>query len=218
MKKNLLLVIILVSSCHLLSSCRTAYYGTMESFGVHKRDILVDRVKDANNAQIAAKDQFQDALTAFSSVIDFKGGKLEKKYNKLNKQYEKSEARAHQVRTKIVSIEQVAKDLFKEWHKELKQYSNQELRRASEQQYKATMRKYEQLIDRMNQAADKMDPVLSALHDQVLFLKHNLNSMAISSIQQEADKIEADISRLVKEMEASIAEADAFIQEMGFKK
>jgi len=101
---------------------------------------------------------------------------------------------------------------------ELKQYSNQELRRASEQQYKATMRKYDQLIDRMNHAADKMDPVLAALHDQVLFLKHNLNSMAISSIQQEADKIEADIAHLVKEMEASIAEADAFIQEMGLKK
>ena len=73
------------------------------------------------------------------------------------------------------------------------------------------------MITAMNQAADKMDPVLDALRDQVLFLKHNLNARAIASIQQEVEKVKSDVAKLVREMEASIAEADAFIKELGLE-
>ena len=31
--------------------CQTAYYGAMESVGIHKREIMVDRVKGARDAQ-----------------------------------------------------------------------------------------------------------------------------------------------------------------------
>ena len=48
----------------------------------------------------------------------------------------------------------------------------------------------------------------------MLFLKHNLNARAISSLQQNAGQIQSDVTRLVKEMEASIAQANAFIQQM----
>ena len=42
-----------------LSSCASIYYSTMETFGVEKRDILVDRVEDARDGQEDAKEQFQ---------------------------------------------------------------------------------------------------------------------------------------------------------------
>ncbi len=66
----------------------------------------------------------------------------------------------------------------------------------------------------MKRAETKIDPVLVAFRDQVLFLKHNLNAQAIASLQSELSSVEADIASLIKEMEASIAEADAFIQAM----
>ena len=39
--------------------CQKAYYGTMEKFGVHKRDIMVDRVEEARDSQQEAKEQVQ---------------------------------------------------------------------------------------------------------------------------------------------------------------
>jgi hypothetical protein len=48
----------------------------------------------------------------------------------------------------------------------------------------------------------------------VLFLKHNLNAAAISSLQTTAGGIESDVQQLVRDMEASIAEADAFIKQL----
>ena len=63
----------------------------------------------------------------------------------------------------------------------------------------------------MQRAHAKMTPILDLFGDQVLYLKHNLNAQAISSLEDEATKIENDIDNLVADMEASIAEADEFI-------
>lgn len=66
----------------------------------------------------------------------------------------------------------------------------------------------------MKRTETKIDPVLVAFRDQVLFLKYNPNTQAIASLQNESASVEADIAPLIKEMEASIAEADAFIKAM----
>ena len=43
--------ILVLSTALLLSSCSSAYYSAMEQLGVHKRDILVDRVEEARDSQ-----------------------------------------------------------------------------------------------------------------------------------------------------------------------
>ncbi len=45
----------------IMMGCESAYYNTMENFGVHKRDILVDRVVDARDSQQEAQEQFKSA-------------------------------------------------------------------------------------------------------------------------------------------------------------
>ncbi|MHC4584649.1 MAG: DUF2959 domain-containing protein [Planctomycetota bacterium] len=197
-----------------LTGCRSAYYKTMEAFGQHKRDILVSRVEDARDAQEDAKEQFKSALEKFSDVVEFSGGKLQDKYNQLKSELDKSKSKAKSVRSNISGVENVAKALFKEWESELDQYASDELRRSSEQKLKQTRQRYSQLITAMKRAESKIAPVLTAFNDQVLFLKHNLNAQAIASLQNELASVEADIATLIKEMEASIAEADEFINAM----
>ena len=65
-----------------LLGCESTYYKTMETMGYHKRDIMVDRVEDARDAQEEAKEQFESALEKFSSVLEFKGGSLQEKYGR----------------------------------------------------------------------------------------------------------------------------------------
>ena len=67
----------------LTGGCQKAYYSTMEKFGVHKRDIMVDRVAEARDSQHDAKNQFQSALDQFSQVLNYRGGSLEDKYKTL---------------------------------------------------------------------------------------------------------------------------------------
>ncbi|MDX1763637.1 MAG: DUF2959 domain-containing protein [bacterium] len=196
------------------TGCQTAYYKTMEKVGYHKRDLLVNRVETARDVQQEAKEQFQTALERFTEVLGFDGGDLEKKYNQLNREYEKSESKARAVRDRIASVEDVAQALFKEWEAELQEYSSDSLRRASQVKLDDTRQRYAQLISAMKRAESKIDPVLTAFRDQVLFLKHNLNAQAIASIQNELVSVESNIATLVREMERSIGEADSFIQAM----
>ncbi len=198
----------------LLTGCSTAYYKTMESVGIHKRDILVDRVEEARDAQTESKEQFQSALEQFTSVLSFDGGDLEDKYNQLNKEYERSADRAKDVSERIESVEDVAQALFKEWKAEIEEYQSRQLRQSSEKKLQQTQAQYKKLISAMKKAESKIAPVLSALRDQVLFLKHNLNAKAIASLHSELGSIKSDVSRLIKEMEVSIKEADKFINKM----
>jgi len=208
---GLMLIIFLVP---LVSGCETAYYGTMEKLGYHKRDLMVNRVESARDAQEDAKEQFESALEKFSSVLQFDGGDLEDKYDQLKAAYDRSSARAQTVRDRIDSVEDVSSDLFDEWDAELKEYSSDSLRRSSARKLQQTRRQYTQLIGAMKRAESKMDPVLTAFHDQVLFLKHNLNARAIASLQTELISVESEVNSLIKDMNASIKEANAFIGTM----
>lgn len=198
-----------------IASCSQVYYGALEKVGLHKRGIMVDRVQEAKQSQQDAKEQFQSALEEFSSVANFQGGNLENTYKKLNKELQKSEARAEDVTTRIDSVEDVSIALFKEWEQELDQYESQKLRKQSEQQLKDTKIRYQQLMAAMRLAESRIEPVLKPFRDQVLFLKHNLNAKAIASLRGELVQVESDTDKLIKELEASIAEADRFIQETG---
>ena len=202
----------------LLGGCQAAYYGAMEKFGYEKRDILVSRVDDAREAQRQAKQQFESALAQFIAVTNFSGGELEQQYNKLKSEFEESESRANTVHKRVADVERVAEDLFTEWEQELGQYASPELRRSSQGQLNATRARYRELIGAMKRAEKKLDPVLAAFRDRVLFLKHNLNARAIASLKAERAKIQADIATLVADMNRSIAEADRFIQDMSADK
>jgi hypothetical protein len=206
--------VIAIAVIFLLLGCESAYYKTMETMGYHKRDIMVDRVQDARDAQEEAKAQFESALEKFSSVLGFQGGDLQEKYDQLKDEYEESTAKADAVRNRIAAVEDVAEDLFAEWQEELNQYTSSSLRRSSARKLRETKNKYAQLIGAMKRAERKIDPVLSAFYDQVLYLKHNLNAQAIASLQSELATIETDVARLIREMETSIKEADSFIRSM----
>ena len=210
MKKAVIISVVLLFA----AGCQSLYYGTMEKFGKYKRDILVDRVKDARDAQQQTKEQFASALEKFRSVVNVQGGKLQEKYDQLKSELDKSESKATAVRKRINDVEDVAQALFDEWTKELDQYKNAELKEASRKKLEQTRRKYSLLIGAMKKAESKIEPVLSTFRDQVLFLKHNLNAQAIASLQTELGTMETDIGRLITEMENSIGEADKFIKTM----
>src|SRR5690606_19062792 len=84
-----------------LAACTSAYYRALETVGIEKRDILVDRIDDTRKAQDAAKEQFSSALEQYRSVVEFEGGDLEEVYDRLNAEYQGSERRAQAVRDRI---------------------------------------------------------------------------------------------------------------------
>jgi hypothetical protein len=200
-----------LAAAPLLAGCATAYYRALETVGVEKRDILVDRVEEARDSQTDAKEQFTSALDRYRSVVNVEGGDLEEIYDRLAAEFEQSEARAEAVGERVAAVESVANDLFAEWEDEIAEYSDANLRRQSQRLLTETRADYGRLIAAMQRADSAMEPVLTLFRDQVLYLRHNLNARAIGSLETELADIERATARLIQEMERSIAEASRFI-------
>ena len=197
-----------------LAACESAYYGAMEQFGFHKRDIMVDRVEEAAASQEDAKEQFEDAFEQFASVVSVPASELRSTYDRLNRSFERTEAKAQEVSERIDAVESVSEALFDEWREEIEIIGNDELRRSSIRQLERSEDRYENLMAAMHRAEDRMEPVLDTFRDYVLYLKHNLNAQAVASLEGELTGVESDVSGLIREMEAAISEARAFIDSM----
>ncbi|UCX06239.1 DUF2959 domain-containing protein [Shewanella glacialimarina] len=211
---NIGLALTLAASTLSLGGCQSAYYGAMEKVGYHKRDIMVDRVQDAKESQEEAQEQFSSALAEMQALLAFDGGDLEKAYNKAKDEYESAQAAADDVSNRIDKVEDVAEALFEEWQSEIDEISKASLRRNSTSKLKETQRSYNSLVKSMRRAEAKMPPILTAMKDNMLYLKHNLNAQAIGAIKGEFTSLQTDISSLIKEMNKSIAESNAFIKSM----
>ncbi|MEQ1635942.1 MAG: DUF2959 domain-containing protein [Methylococcales bacterium] len=195
-----------------LASCSSMYYSGLEKVGIPKREVMVHRVEKARDTQEETKEQFKSALAQFTAATNFKGGELDKVYNKLNDEYEASVKQAKLVRKRIDDIDSVSKSLFSEWEQEIEQYQSATLKNSSQQKLTVTQQHYQQLIGAMNKAEAKIEPVLKIFKDQVLYLKHNLNARAIASLKDDLGSVQSDVSSLVKAMESSINEANEFIK------
>jgi len=195
----------------LTTSCTQLYYKAQEKIGNEKRDILVDRIKKGREEQQEAKEQFKTTLEAFQAATGFKGGKTEEVYKKLKKEYDAAADRSHKVTSRIASIEQVSGDMFSEWEKEIGNMGKADLKRKSGTLMKATRTRYADLIRKMKAVDAKAKPVLKAFEDQVLFIKHNLNAEAITSLKTTMGKMDVEVNALMKDIEASTREADEFI-------
>ena len=211
---RLMPMLLLIMTSLGLYACDTAYIAAMDKMGYAKRDLLSSRVKSARDAQEEVKKDIQSALEQFGKVVAYQGGDLEATYKTLNGELENSEDSAETVRKRIRDVESVADALFSEWESELGQYSNRDLRRKSEAKLVQTKTRYKDMLGAMNRAEQRIDPVLRPLRDQVLYLKHNLNARALAAMKDELVKVDAQVDRLVRDMNRSIAEADKFIQAM----
>lgn len=197
-----------------LAGCDSLYYRAMKKVGFEKRDILVKRVREARESQVKAQDDFKTALERLREIVDIDGGDLEKTYERLNKELDRSESRAREVRERIDSVRDVSRDLFKEWQGELGKYSDRTLRAESERELRETRRRTEALVASMERVEKRIDPVLEPLRDRVLFLKHNLNARALGALSTELASVSQRVDALIVDMQQAIADADAYLKAM----
>jgi hypothetical protein len=186
----------------------------MSKLGKEKRDILVARVKESKKDQEKTKEQIQTTMEKFQQLTGFQGGDLEKQYKQLNSEYEQAEDQANKLRDRIKSIDQVSGDMFTEWQKEIDQMSNAQLKSRSAAMLRDSKERQATYMKAMQKTEAQMTSVLSAFHDQVLFLKHNLNARAVGSLKNTAATMNTDVNALIKSIDTSMQEADKLISSL----
>ena len=198
-------------SLSLLGGCTRTYYKAMRTLGKEKRDILVTRVKESKADQQQAKERIKTTMESFQALTGFQGGALEKNYKRLNGEYERAADSAQKMHDRIGSIDQVSGDLFREWQSEINGMENRRLKAQSAVLLRQARLNEAGYVKSMRATEARMTPVLAAFHDQVTFLKHNLNARAIGSLQGTSMQMSTDVDVLLTTMDGSMAQADALI-------
>lgn len=213
-KAIFLVNLILFTSCagKIEEGIKDAKYGAYEMIGYEKRDLFKKEVKSVKNNQEDSQEAFEDALERLQKFYAFKGGRIEKEYNKLKNSYENSLEESHDLSNSIQKLDTVAHDLFIEWKKEIKEITSPDLRKKSSAKLNETRKKYKILYDALKNSEKRMSPLLVKIKDQVLYLKHNLNAGAIEGLRNEGERIQKDIEKLIGEMKDANKEADKFIK------
>jgi hypothetical protein len=197
-----------------LAGCKSTYYKTMRTLGKEKRDILVQRIKDAKKDQDQTKQQLQTTMESFQALTGFQGGSLEKSYKRLNSDYESAASQAGKLHDKVQSIDQVSKDLFNEWQGEINDMDNGNLKSQDTLMLRNAKSRQATYMRAMRATEDRITPVLKAFRDQVLFLKHNLNARAIGSLKTTSAGLQNDVADLIQSIDASSQEADKLISSL----
>lgn len=200
-----------IASLWFLTSCTTVYYDVWESFGVEKRDLLKTNVENARDTQKETQKQLMSALQRIKDAYGMPPSKLETTYKRMNNDYQDSEDKAAELKKRIASVEDIGGDMFEEWRKEAKTIDNQKFREDSFAKLDDTKGKFQKMVTSMRTVEKKLPPLLKQLHDQVLYVKHNLNAQALGSLKNESSSVESDIGNLISELNNSIAESDRFI-------
>ena len=198
----------------LIAGCSSAQYAALEKVGIHKRDLLVDNVEDARDSQAETREQLVTAYEELTALISFDGGELEARYKRLSKEVERSQDSIDELDGHLEDIDRVSRDLFKEWEAELDLYNNASLRADQSRKLSLSRKQFATMRDRMQRARDRVDPVMAVLNDNVLYLKHSLNAQALDALRGQATLLEGQVDALIRDMQAAIDEADAFIANM----
>lgn len=210
--KMKILLPVFLTACFVFFGCQGLYNKTLENvFGFEKRELLQKAVESVKGDQVETQKEFQDAMSELQSIYGFKGGKLEKMYNRFKDAYEDSQKQANVLHDRIQNMDRIANSMFKEWSDEIRQYSSKTFAADSRKKLDATQKRYRELIESARRSEAAMEPILKKLHDHALYLKHNLNAASLGALKGETQSIQTDIQELNRRMDESIREANSFI-------
>jgi hypothetical protein len=197
------------------AGCKSSgtYVKAMDVVGFEKRDMLKDRLQEARDSQVEAKQQLQTALYTLRRIESVPPTELSGLHDDLDTEVGKTEDEINDYKSDIAAVEAVAKEMFADWEEDLAKYDDAELREKSMVELRDTRRNYSALIADLRETERKLSSVLPALKDQVLYVEHSVNAGQRPDDTDKLDEVREQISTLIEDLEGSIDRTQRFIEE-----
>lgn len=176
-----------------------------------KHDLLLERIEAVTMVQEETKQHLQAAYDELA-MLTGDASNVTAQLEEIEDTYENSEDVVNNFKKRVEAVDNIAKALFQEWRSELRQYKNKNLRKKSAENLAKTKKQYTALYKSMQKSYKEIQPLMSVLHDNSLYLKHNRSEEAISGFQAEVTVVKDQMQTLIDDIEASIEESSAFVE------
>lgn len=196
----------------LLASCQGMQVAFLKFGSTDRKQALVSEVRDVQEIQIEAQEDFLATLGLFRQVVETTDPEqLEALYGDLQDGVDDCEDDVEALRKHIAAVESDATKLFEEWRAELDLFTHAEVRKKSEAMLEDTVERYARLRESLERNEQGFEPVLAAFQDYVLFFNHNLNPRAIATLSDTYPPFMEGVLKLEGLVEEAVEETEEFI-------
>jgi SMC interacting uncharacterized protein involved in chromosome segregation len=209
--RRIILTTIAISAA--LVGCKSTYYKAAETVGYEKREMLTDRMQDARDSQVAAKQQLQTALYTLRRVGSVPETEVADLHHDLDTEVDRASEQLDDLHEDIASVESVAQAMFDDWEDDLAKYESEDLRARSRQELQETRQNYSALIGSLRETEQKLQTVIAPLKDQVMAIEHAMKAGQAPEKSDDLDDVREKISTLIEELDDSIDRTQRFIDE-----
>lgn len=200
-------ILLLLIPAALLSGCQ-ALDPARGSFGLHRRDRLVQELDHTNYALLEVQRVFASAKTELEEFETKSDQTLRERHVQLSECYSRCEEAATAAEAAIAALENGARRFFLGWDSELFDYTDPDARKASRIQLEKSRSEYETMIAKVRETEQLMGAVVDEFRDYVSFLRHNLNIQEFASLNDPSADLEARIEALVDDLGRSLDATD----------
>ena len=209
--RRIILTTIAISTA--LVGCKSTYYEAAETVGYERREMLTDRMQDARDSQVAAKQQLQTALYTLRRVGSVPEEEVADLHHDLETEVDRTDEQIEDLHEDIASVESVAQAMFDDWEDDLAKYESEDLRSRSRQELQETRQSYRELIGSLRETEQKLQSVIPPMKDQVLSIEHAMKAGRAPEKSDDLEEVREKISTLIEDLDDSIDRTQRFIDE-----
>jgi hypothetical protein len=176
MQPILIALLAVVSAC--VAGCRSDFSPSFEAFSRNRLAVLAHNMESTRDSQNEASQQVTATVQAIKRDA-WTGADPAQAYDQIRRLEAACDTRIRSARARLKLVQSSGDDFFGQWAKENTEYQDKDLRESSRQNRLRVKADYDAAIAQMKQADAATEPAITAIRDQVLFLKHHRNSPAV---------------------------------------
>lgn len=180
--------------------------------GPKRTEELIKRAERVVDSTRQAQDQLRKTIDIYNSIMQGTSTELRKEFENLQKEIRNTQDKREDVQKKFAEMGQEAERVFAAWHQEIEGISSPQVRDLSRNRMMETREQYSAILMASSEAGGRVDALFATLNDHVLFLGYDLNAAGISSLSEEAAKLNERASALFAEIDATVAKLNDYIQ------
>ena len=178
--------------------------------GLQETDRFIKAGRATDAAAAAAKLEVQKTLTAYNTLVTQPSKNMKGDYKKLMKSMDSMDSKVAEATTKIAAMQSAADTYFQGRGETLKNIQDPALQKQAQERLDQSKKDFASVLSSLREAGGALEPFRKQLADQITFLGSDLNPSATASLKPQAEKLNAQGTKVFNDADEAIARANDY--------
>jgi len=178
--------------------------------GLQETDRFIKAGRATDAAAAAAKLEVQKTLTAYNTLVTQPSKNMKGDYKKLMKSMDSMDSKVADATTKIAAMQSAADTYFQGRGETIKNIQDPALQKQAQERLDQSKKDFASVLSSLREAGGALEPFRKQLADQITFLGSDLNPSATASLKPQAEKLNAQGTKVFNDADEAIARANDY--------